>query len=577
MTMKIAIRDFQVVEVADIEAGEGITLIAGRNAQGKSSIAKVTACVLTGLLQPGRLAKKDAGRLVRSGRKTATAVVSTPNGTARATWPDCKAASEGAAPSVHPIAAGIESVIDMDAKERSKLLADLLHTTPTRDDFMGACADGGITDDIAAKVWEGIEALGWDGKLKDLEDKGRTLKYKWADATGEKNYGSEKAANWLPAGWTPNLAAATVEALRAAVKSARGALDDALRVQGADAGEVTRLKALADAMDLRRDALEKLVRARADAETAHDAAEMAREALPPAEQADGLTCPCCGSMLRLAHNLGSDKRLVEADRIGEEELRARRMNIASADGKLSKAKGELSALVAQESTARAALTEAEAAARKLAEIGEDRGAGTADAVDVARAAVAEAERRLKAVEAKAKADECVRLLDLNARVRAIVEPTGLRQSRLEKVLTAFNDGPLAELCAPAQWDHVRIEPDMSVTFGGRPYAALAGHGPQIASDQFKARVILQVAVARLQGDPLVVIDAADVLDARGRSGLILMLHDVGIAALVTMTYSAPDLPPDLAKAGKGRVYWVEAGVTSPIVDAVAAFKTPKAA
>lgn len=575
MMMKIGIRDFQVISVADIEVGSGVTLVAGRNAQGKSSIAKAAACALTGLLQPGRLAKKDAGRLVRAGRKTATAVVSAPNGTVRAVWPDCKAVSDGNAPAISQIAAGIDSLIDMDAKERSKFLSDLLHTLPTREDFMSAFADVGLGEDVSAKVWEGIEALGWDGEARDLEDKGRTLKYRWADAAGEKDYGSEKAATWLPKGWTPDLETSTVEDLKAAVKAAQGALDDALRVQGADAGEVARLKAPADAADQRRAAFEQLVQDLAAAEKAYDEAEAHRRSLPAAEQDDGLRCPCCGKTLRLVTNMGANPRLAEAEVIGDAELRARRLAVASADGKLARAKDAVSEALIRRSAAQAAVIEAEKAADKLKRLS-GRGVASSDsavAVDSARAALTLAETRLRAVEAKTKTDECVRLLDLNMKVRSIVDPAGLRQSRLEKTLTAFNDGPLAEICASARWNAVRVEPDMSITFDGRPYAALAGHGPQIASDQFKARVVLQIAVAKLSGDPLVIIDAADLLDRAGRSGLINMLAgDGGIPALVTMTYSAPDIVPDLARAAKGKTYWVEAGVTSPLADAITAPK-----
>ena len=110
------------------------------------------------------------------------------------------------------------------------------------------------------------------------------------------------------------------------------------------------------------------------------------------------------------------------------------------------------------------------------------------------------------------------------------------------------------LCDAAEWKDVAVDPAMTLTYGGRPYALLS------TSEQYRVRAVLAVAMARLDGSDLVVIDAADVLDGETRSGLFAMLEEAELAALVCMTLTRRGQCPDLAELGLGCSYWIEAGV-----------------
>lgn len=138
-----------------------------------------------------------------------------------------------------------------------------------------------------------------------------------------------------------------------------------------------------------------------------------------------------------------------------------------------------------------------------------------------------------------------------------------------KVLDTFNGGPLRSLCDMAGWRDVRIESDMSITYAGRPYEQLSGLGPQLSSDQFRVYATLQVALAQVQGCELVILDGADVLDQKGRGGLIKMLRGAGMDALIGMTFSAPDVVPDLEARGMGRAYWIDGGIARPLGEVMA--------
>jgi hypothetical protein len=78
------------------------------------------------------------------------------------------------------------------------------------------------------------------------------------------------------------------------------------------------------------------------------------------------------------------------------------------------------------------------------------------------------------------------------------------------------------------------------------------------------RAIVQVAMAKLDGSDMVVLDAADVLDGTTRSGLFAMLEESGLPALVCMTLTRREQVPDLAASELGASYWIEDGIGQPL-------------
>ncbi len=86
------------------------------------------------------------------------------------------------------------------------------------------------------------------------------------------------------------------------------------------------------------------------------------------------------------------------------------------------------------------------------------------------------------------------------------------------------------------------------------------------SEQFRVRVTLQVAIAKMDDSAAMVIDRADILDRQGRNGMMKLLLRTGIPTLVCMTILDPekDPPPDLAAKGKGQTYWLAKGIATPL-------------
>jgi hypothetical protein len=168
-------------------------------------------------------------------------------------------------------------------------------------------------------------------------------------------------------------------------------------------------------------------------------------------------------------------------------------------------------------------------------------------------AVSQATKRLHECRAKIRADEIHGTIEAGEVVLGLLAGDGLRAQKLARVLDTFNSS-MATLSETANWSPVVVASDMSISYGGRPYALASD------SEKYRVRVVLQVAMARLEGASLVVIDAADILDGPARGGLMAMLKKAGLPALVCMTFSRIDQMPDLSDSAMGASYWITDGV-----------------
>jgi len=100
--------------------------------------------------------------------------------------------------------------------------------------------------------------------------------------------------------------------------------------------------------------------------------------------------------------------------------------------------------------------------------------------------------------------------------------------------------------------------DLVVHYSGRRYDLLS------AAEQFRAKISLQLIFSDLDGSGFIVVDAADILDKQGRSGLVAMLISNAKPALVTMTMSQIEDVPDLSKSVKGQSYWASDATIKPV-------------
>src|SRR6185369_15567226 len=122
--MQTEIRNFRGIASADLDIDK-ICLAAGPNEAGKTSTAQAVAAALTGEPMPIKgVSKASAGLLVRSGAANGSITLASQNGQTNIVYPSAKVKTEGVAPYASHFAAGIQSIVTMDDKDRIKILTE---------------------------------------------------------------------------------------------------------------------------------------------------------------------------------------------------------------------------------------------------------------------------------------------------------------------------------------------------------------------------------------------------------------------------------------------------------------------
>lgn len=559
--MRVTIENYRGIEAADFTV-DGITLVGAPNAQGKTSIAQAVQAALNanGLPVPG-MTKAMAGFLVRSGATSGFSQVANDNDPdaptnelVRVEWPKAQVLTEGAVPpAASPFASGAISMVDIEAKKLTTILMEMLDAAPKKEHLAGAMKKAGITNqEHVDKLWQQIQEIGWDNAHESARDKGSKLKGQWEMIAGER-YGSKKAETYLPAGWDPDLEHTSEETLQANLTHAREELEAAIAADAVDASKradhVDRAATVDQCAAAAEQAQEELAAAQSALQAAHD--HLAQNPAPTTGP-ETVPCPCCGEQLvitgRQLSKAGAKpdpaaiQALMDAHRQARAEVDAANTRVAEARDKLSQARADLRA--ANDSAAWLAANQPT----------DDKPGSEVD-IEHAREKAAEAERLLAAWQNKTKADRTHANIEKNQAVLDILAPKGLRQTVLNDQTRAFVKERVSPLAKAAGWQDVGFDRDLTITYGGRIYGLLS------ESEKFRVRVLLQVAIASLEQAPLVVIDAADILDKGGRSGLMRMLHTSGLRSLVCMTYAKrEDLPP-VSKLKNGSAIWIEDGRT----------------
>lgn len=541
--MKATIKNFMGCASAEVEASK-IALILGLNGQGKTSTLLPIAAALRGGVPLG-LQKTKAGMLVKTGAGAASVVLEEDGSKVEVFWPKCERRSEGvSAPEASDIAVGAVAFPAMADKDKVELLRDILKTDPVKQELCEALADAGLSEKVQEAVWHNIEAEGWDASLDRAKEKGRSLKSQWALIAGE-TYGEKKAASWFPQGWENDLETTSTEALEADVSLARADLEDKIANQAISADELARLQEKADGLAETEKKCDDAAGKVTEAQKALKEARAAREKLPKLPNYD-LVCPHCGKPV--VYQFGKLEAVKQS--LSAEEREKLEQQILDADNAVSKAERELNAAKHDFILADSDLQ----AIKKAKEELESKHGKTIQPaeVDEARNAVRKAETRLQSFNRYNEALRVHRNILENQAIINVLEPEGIRRRSLEKGLSDFNSR-LEYLCHVAGWACVKVDGDMSVSYNDRPFVLCS------ESEKFRAKVTLQAAIAEYDGSHALVVDAADILDNKGRAGLLKLLAGQSYCSFVGMMAAKPSAAPDLKKLGIGRKYWVEAG------------------
>ncbi len=572
--MNVSIQNYRGLASASLDLSR-ICLLAGPNEAGKTSASQAVASALTGEPVPIKGVKKtEAGLLVRAGTANGSVDLVGPNGSTNITWPSAKVKTEGQAPFASHFATGLQSIVNLDDKERVKVLTEYLKAVPTRADLDAQLASLKLPVKHLEQLWQLIETAGWDGACAQIKDKGARLKGQWENVTADR-YGSKKGESWIPGGYSDELMGQSEDKLAAVVTDARDALEAAIAADAVDDSKRAGLEELAallpgrkiDALAAEADTVGPALNNQLNecngfiAEIAKTREEMNAQmtALPSANQAAGMPCPDCGTVLQVRGGALHIAGVLSADEISSrktaiDELQAKIDSAQKAINKHMEAaariKGQINDAEASRlqkiTECKRLVKESEAAAKELEK---PVSAASPISVDDCRTTLSQAETRLKAFKAKYEADRLHVAIGKNAELLAKIAPEGIRGDVLVKSLKKFNES-LAPLSKAAGWRAVTLESDFMPTYGGTIYLLLS------ESAKFRVRTILQMGMALIDKSQAIIIDAADILDKGGRNGLFKAVKAAGLPAMVAMTIDDKSLVPNLAKAGQGVSYWL---------------------
>lgn len=562
--MRFQIRNYRRAERVDLE-GESIIVVGARNQQGKTSTLQGIALCVTGAALPDTHLKKQAGELVRRGAEEGSVTADLGGALQRVSYPKAEVYSEGALPAVSPIAAGLVDICGLKPEALSQTLARIIRAEPTLEDLTAAFNDLAVPEAVAQTVWKMIETEGWDAALAKAAETGTKFKANWEDVTKRK-WGAKAGQEWRPPGWRDELAGVDIAGLYKIADDAAKALEEALGDLAVDEYKLAEFKDQAAGIEEGVAEVERAKTAREAAQAAYEAARKERDGLGDLPTGSDMNCPACGTLLHFKRVAQGVTKLEELkDKPSAKEVDALRTKIAEADGKLARLGVELDQaklLVADRERRLAIQTHA---ADKVKELEKRKGATTQEEVEKARAALDAAKSDVAAADVYAKALRLHNNIVANTALRECLAPGGLRQTVLARAIKAFNEEHLKPIWEKAGWPAVVIEPDMTITYDGMALRNI----DDLGSGRWIARTVLQIALARAEGSPLVIIDRVDLLDDGNKNRFFGMLLGFGLTAIVGQTANKPASMKRLLGRDVVAPYWIEEGIARPLADVVA--------
>jgi len=531
------IENYRGIFKADIKINEGKpTLICGNNYSGKTSIAQAVASVLSGTPVIGSDWKKnELKQVVNSLHKSGG--VKLVNPACDISWP--KGIVVGDHLNVSGYSLGTVSLLDLTAKERVKAIIDFLKEEPTKEMLEEKLKLNKISGLVKIDdLWNNIKGVGWD-KLHSLaKEKGAKIKGQWEQVTSE-NFGIEKCQGWVPAEWESDLEKADEESLLKAVEEAEKKVEHSVAHIAVSEHERKQFEIKASTVGEK----EKMMNEKKEAVDLHrerkDAIEEQIKKIPNTEKhGNSQKCPKCGELLMVS----GDGKIVKSPTMLTEETKNKiKSDMENATKRLDVIVKEYNQALSDYTVCKKNYEDAVEAKERL----EKSSSAPETQIEGVKSQAVKARTRLMAWRQKKKADELTETLGNNMKLQLILSPDGLRKEVLSKALNSFNQ-MLYNVCTIGKWKQVLIAEDMSITYGGRSLKFCSG------SEQFLTRVTLQIAMA----DRIVIIDAADILDRKGRNGLFTVLVKMNISSLVCMTALTRDEIPPVGKIG-GTAYWIE--------------------
>ena len=259
--LNLSIESFGGITSATLDIPPGLTLVAGANGAGKTTILRAiaagsgsgTVIPITNMDGKDAIMKKESRLLVRG--KSGSVTLAGKKGSCRVVWPSNGNKGTGPFPNNSPsrMALGMIHWMSIPAAARLKTLMAIASKDPTtstviiRDDLVKAVAIERINPEVIDWAWQVITNSGFDVAHSEASKKRSETTGAWRAITKE-TYGATKARDYLPQGWEEDLVSANHQDLQQDIQVAKRAVDRAIANQAVNVSEVAKLEKVAGAI-----------------------------------------------------------------------------------------------------------------------------------------------------------------------------------------------------------------------------------------------------------------------------------------------------------------------------------------
>lgn len=495
-----------------------LNMIAGPNGSGKTSLIEALRFALTGDRPRGVKTKAELSSLLTEGQTTGTVSVTVSNGEAPVLVQRSVKTAETTGPMPKWLASPyLEFVLNasafarMSGTDRRAFLYALMGVSIEHTEVAKLLADRGVPewllDEITPNLRSGMDYAADLATTRAAEARGA-----WKSITGE-TYGDKKAADWVPASalLTDSGELAAAEEKAAAARQANDTAHERLAVLKDRLARATEYETHHKRAATLDDLTASRERGLAKRTTAADKLEAIKVELAKIA-GTACVCPACEralvfekGALRVAENTIKPPMMLHADLHDAEKA------LAEIEARLS----PLAAKIAAAEASRTLIAEAPPAVTQEDVDAAQKAADTAMHAWREAVSIANGVAQAKSLADRAR-DDADRAKREHERVQAwkraaeLLQPDGIPALLLTKALEPFNER-LAKSSRTANWRETIVTADMTITFGGRPYALLS------ESQQWRVDALIADAIAKIGGVRLLVLDRFDVLDLESRA------------------------------------------------------------
>ncbi len=568
----IEVSNFIGLARADIHLKTGVLVVSGSNAAGKSSLADAISCALLG--KPRRVdVKKDLGKLLHddAAKGRVTLAFAGDEGAEFRIPKGDHMVSEIAGAEFLPYVLDAGLFARQTEDERRTMLFKLtgLKASPklVADKLLARGIDQALIDDVLPVVRNGFPAAAKEAYAKSTEAKGA-----WRQITGE-NWGVIKAD-----GWSPERVEGVFD--EGKHETALHQLDKCkaeLNRMSMQLGELNEKRRTARGLVERRKALEETAGSlkRASQKLESDQLQLADWKSQQAEWSEtigslsnaqtGVKCPCCDELLVIR---GSELVKHDGKQADPSALASARASLAKVNETIQMLERAISNDHRDIAAANAATDELGLLQSQAEDVSDEQINSTQEAINALQGKITNDEQVIKRMEqvrdgkaaydrSKLAAATSHKLVMDYMALGDALAPDGIPGELLNDALAPVNQSieMLAGMCG---WSKAVVEPDMSITFGGRLYGLCS------ESEKWRADCLIALAIAQISQLKLVLLDRFDVLDSKSRQRLLGMLLQLDkIKAMDTMIICGTMKQPMPASQNWDSV-WLQNGLAETV-------------